>query len=106
MIHTAPSEETAVDIDIKNFNTGYNIDSIFITCGCCGQEIGGNQISAVELDVESKELIKKCYEKWLNILSLNVTENNFSDLLKENLKDGFITDCDDCCLYVQLNFLL
>ena len=30
--------DSAVNIDIKNFNEGYNNDTIFITCGCCGQE--------------------------------------------------------------------
>ena len=35
--------DSDINIDVKNFNEGYNNDSIFITCGCCGQELGYNE---------------------------------------------------------------
>jgi len=89
--------DSDINIDVKNFNEGYNNDSIFITCGCCGQELGYNEISKVHLDENDKNILKIQGEKWISFLKENNCDILFASMITENFTDGMLKNCDDCC---------
>ena len=90
--------ETAIDIDVKNFNKGYNTDTIFVTCGCCGQELGGKLIAKEKLSQNDYDIIKSSFDRWLLSLSVDAADAAFLRLLIENVPNGLLRGCGDCCL--------
>jgi hypothetical protein len=96
--------ETALDIDVKNFCTGYNKDSIFITCGCCGQELGGSEFANELLTVEELSILKTSLDKWVDFLSSCNTDAQFTRALIENVPNGALRGCEDFCMYNYYNY--
>ena len=96
--------ETALDIDVKNFCTGYNKDSIFITCGCCGQELGGSEFANELLTVEELSILKTSLDKWVEFLSSCSTDAQFTRALIENVPNGALRGCEDFCMYNYYNY--
>jgi len=90
--------ETTIDIDIKKFNEGYNTDTIFVTCGCCGQELGGKLIAKEKLSQNDYDIIKSSFDRWLLSLSVDAADAAFIRLLIENVPNGLLRGCGDCCL--------
>jgi len=96
--------ETALDIDVKNFCTGYNKDSIFITCGCCGQELGGSEFANDLLTAEELLILKTSLDKWVEFLSSCSTDAQFTRALIENVPNGALRGCEDFCMYNYYNY--
>ena len=91
--------ETAVDFDVKNFCSGYDTDTIFITCGCCGQELGGSDFAKEQLTVDELSILETSLDKWVDFLSSCNTDAQFTRALIENVPNGALRGCQDFCLY-------
>jgi hypothetical protein len=97
--------ETAVDIlDVKNFCSGYDTDTIFITCGCCGQELGGSDFAKEQLTVDDLSILKTSLDKWVEFLSSCSTDAQFTRALIENVPNGALRGCEDFCMYNYYNY--